>query len=43
MRAIVYDGKRTSLTTTHPEPEPGSGEALVRTVRAGVPRAMRRT
>ncbi len=38
MRAIVYDGKRPSLTTTHPEPKPGSGEALIRTVRAGVSR-----
>jgi threonine dehydrogenase-like Zn-dependent dehydrogenase len=36
MRALVFDGTSPALATSHPAPERGPEDALVRTLRAGV-------
>lgn len=36
MKAIVLDGQQVRLTTTHPDPRPAAGEALIRPLRMGV-------
>lgn len=36
MRALVFDGEQPRLVSHHREPEPAPGEALVRTLRAGM-------
>ena len=38
MRALIFDGTRTHLATSHPDTEPAAGEAVIRTVRAGISR-----
>jgi len=38
MRALIFDGSRTTLDTRRPEPRPEPGEALIRVMRAGVSR-----
>ena len=36
MRALVFDGSAVTLETERPEPQPASGDVLVRVLRAGV-------
>ncbi|MHC5114289.1 MAG: alcohol dehydrogenase catalytic domain-containing protein [Planctomycetota bacterium] len=38
MRALTFDGSQTTLDTRRPEPRPEPGEALIRTLRAGLSR-----
>ena len=41
MRALIFDGTRAALATSHPDPQPAAGEAIIRTVRAGISRTDR--